>query len=82
MTFLIKNPYITIYENHLNAANRKKWISVPIARIRFDRNELTWELYWLDQNGKGHVYDRLEPTVDLGLILTEIERDETHIFFG
>jgi hypothetical protein len=82
MTFLIKNPYITLYENRPSIANKKKWTSVPIARIRFDPSELTWELYWLDQNSKGHVYDRLEPTVDLGHVLAEIERDETHIFFG
>ena len=82
VTFAIRNPYVTLYENRPSMRNKKKWTATPIARIRFDSSELTWELYWLDQNDKGHVYDGLAPTVNLGRVLKEIERDVTHIFFG
>jgi hypothetical protein len=82
VTYIIRNPYITLYENRPSMRDKKKWTSIPIARIRFDPSELTWELYWLDQNDKGHFYEGLAPTVNLGRVLREIEKDVTHIFFG
>ena len=82
VTFVIRNPYITLYENRPSIRNKKKWTSIPIARIRFDPGDLTWELYWLDQNEKGHSYDGLAPTVNFERVLKEIERNVNGVFFG
>jgi hypothetical protein len=55
--------------------------SVPFARLRFTRSR-GWELYWSDRNSDFHVYDLVAPTQDVRVLLDEIERDPTCIFFG
>ncbi len=57
------------------------WFEVPFARLRFTRSR-GWELYWADRNSEFHVYDLVEPTQDVRMLLHEIDRDPTCIFFG
>ncbi|HEX2286711.1 MAG TPA: DUF3024 domain-containing protein [Mycobacterium sp.] len=55
--------------------------TVPVARLRFTRSR-GWELYWSDRNSEFHVYDLVAPTQDVRVLLAEIDRDPTCIFFG
>jgi len=57
------------------------WFEVLVARLRFTRSR-GWELYWPDRNSKFHIYEDAEPTQDVTLLLGEINRDPTGIFFG
>ncbi len=57
------------------------WFEVFVARLRFTRLR-GWELYWPDRNSKFHIYEGVEPTQDVTLLLGEINRDPTGIFFG
>jgi hypothetical protein len=57
------------------------WFRVPFARLRFTRSR-GWELYWSDRNSDFHVYDAVEPTQDVAVLLAEIDDDPTCIFFG
>jgi hypothetical protein len=54
---------------------------VPFARLRFTRSR-GWELYWSDRNSDFHVYEDAGPTQDVTVLLDEIRRDPTCIFFG
>jgi len=58
-----------------------EWFRVPFARLRFTRSR-GWELYWADRNSDFHVYDTVEPTRDVAILLAEIDDDPTCIFFG
>ncbi|MGH3674300.1 MAG: DUF3024 domain-containing protein [Mycobacterium sp.] len=60
---------------------RGKWFEVFVARLRFFRSR-GWELYWPDRNSEFHVYDLIEPTHDVTVLLDEIDDDPTCIFFG
>jgi Protein of unknown function (DUF3024) len=55
--------------------------SVPFARLRFTRSR-GWELHWSDRNSDFHVYDLVGPSQDVSVLLNEIDRDPTCIFFG
>jgi Protein of unknown function (DUF3024) len=55
--------------------------TVPFARLRFTRSR-GWELYWSDRNSDFHVYDLVEPTQNVVVLLDEVSRDPTCIFFG
>ena len=57
------------------------WFDVFVARLRFTRSR-GWELYWPDRDSKFHLYEAVEPTQNVTLLLTEIDSDPTGIFFG
>jgi hypothetical protein len=52
-----------------------------VARLRFTPSR-GWELYWADRNSDFHVYDLIDPTQDVTVLLDQIKRDPTCIFFG
>lgn len=57
------------------------WFEVFVARLRFTRSR-GWELYWPDRDSNFHIYESVEPTQDIRLLLAEIGSDPTGIFFG
>jgi hypothetical protein len=57
------------------------WFDVFVARLRFMRSR-GWELYWPDRDSKFHIYQDAGPTQDVTLLIDEINRDPTGIFFG
>jgi|SRR3954463_15403002 hypothetical protein len=57
------------------------WFDVVVARLRFTRSR-GWELYWPDRDSNFHLYEAVEPTEDVTLLLAEIDSDPTGIFFG
>ena len=57
------------------------WFEVFVARLRFFRSR-GWELYWADRDSNFHVYELVEPTQRVDVLLDEIDRDPTGIFFG
>jgi hypothetical protein len=59
-----------------------EWTRSPIARLRFTRSRKEWALYWRDRNLKFHRYDPVGPTPNVQVLLDEIDRDPTCIFWG
>lgn len=53
-----------------------------VARLRFVAKHKHWVLYWPDRNQKWHLCDLLKPSPDVLVLLDEIERDPTCIFWG
>ena len=58
-----------------------EWFEVAVARFRFFRSR-GWELYWADRDSDFHIYELIEPSQDVTVLLREIDRDPTGIFFG
>ena len=58
------------------------WTRSPVARLRYTRSRREWTLCWRDRNSKFHLYDLAPPTVGVGALLEEIDRDPTSIFWG
>lgn len=54
----------------------------PVAQFRFDTESMKWNLYCRDRNSKWHPYMNLKPTPDFDLLIKEVDRDPTGIFWG
>jgi hypothetical protein len=59
-----------------------EWIRLPVARLRYTKSRRSWTLYWSDRNSTFHLYDLIKPTTDVDVLLHEIDRDPTSIFWG
>lgn len=60
----------------------REWTRGGVARLRYVAKYEHWVLYWRDRNQKRHLYDLLEPSPDVLVLLDEIDRDPTCIFWG
>ncbi|MEU2634709.1 DUF3024 domain-containing protein [Micromonospora fulviviridis] len=58
------------------------WTSLPVGRLRYTRATGTWMLYWRDRNHRFHRYDPTPPSADIAVLLAELDRDPTGIFWG
>ncbi|MGH9222948.1 MAG: DUF3024 domain-containing protein [Acidimicrobiales bacterium] len=59
-----------------------EWTRSPIARLRFTKSRKEWALYWRDRNAQFRAYDPVAPTPSVEVLLDEIDRDPTCIFWG
>jgi hypothetical protein len=59
-----------------------EWTRLPIARLRYTGKTKLWSLYWRDRNCRFHQYDRLPPSPQVSVLLEEVARDPTCIFWG
>jgi hypothetical protein len=59
-----------------------EWTRFPIARLRYTKASRSWLLYWRDRNLRFHEYDRAPATANIEVLLTELDRDPTAIFWG
>lgn len=59
-----------------------EWTSRGVARLRYTIKRGVWALYWSDHNGRWHLYDLIDPTDDVRVLLDEVDRDPTCIFWG
>jgi hypothetical protein len=59
-----------------------EWTRVPVARLRYTKSRREWTLYWSDRNSKFRRYDLVDPATNVVVLLDEIDRDPTSIFWG
>ncbi|HEX5922923.1 MAG TPA: DUF3024 domain-containing protein [Baekduia sp.] len=59
-----------------------EWTRRGIARLRYTAKHQHWTLYWSDRNQRWHTYDLIAPTSDVLVLLDELDRDPTCIFWG
>lgn len=59
-----------------------QWTRRGVARLRYTAKTGLWTLYWKDRNDRWHRYDLVEPAADVRLLVDEIDRDPTGIFWG
>ncbi|MCF6174083.1 MAG: DUF3024 domain-containing protein [Campylobacteraceae bacterium] len=59
-----------------------EWTSLPIAYMLYDKEAMTWQLYWIRGNGKKELYTDLAPQKDLQKCIDEIDADPLCTFWG
>jgi hypothetical protein len=59
-----------------------EWTSHGVARLRYTATSGIWTLYWKDRNARWHRYDLIDSTSDIHVLLDEVDRDPTGIFWG
>jgi hypothetical protein len=80
----VDRSYLTVVERRApwRADFGPDWTRLPIARLRYTKASKTWTLYWQDRNLRFHRYDRSEPSVNVYVLIDEIDCDPTGIFWG
>lgn len=75
---------VTVMERHVPWRDGlgREWTSHGVARMRYTAKHGVWTLYWKDRNARWHRYDLIEPSADIRVLLDEIDRDPTCIFWG
>jgi hypothetical protein len=58
------------------------WTSLQIARFRYSSTAGLWTLYWQDSSERWHRYGAIGPTPNIQLLLDEVDRDPSGIFWG
>ncbi len=83
VAYEIKGTSVTFFEQRAPwRPDMTDWTSMPVAKIRYDQKFNKWTLYCADRNSRWHKYDGLSPAKEIDVVLAEIERDPTGIFWG
>ncbi|WP_328374361.1 DUF3024 domain-containing protein [Micromonospora zamorensis] len=59
-----------------------EWKSLPIARLRYTKKTGTWDLCYPGRDFRFHRYDAAPQSATVNILLDEIGRDPTGIFWG
>jgi len=73
---------VTLFEDRPRWNKPSEWVHMPIAQFRFDTKSGRWTLYCADRNSRWHLYELVSPTSNLGVLIREVDKDPTGIFFG
>ena len=74
---------VTIWEHRAPwTKSLPAWSDMTVAQLRYDPKAQTWMLYWSDRNNRWHEDENLSPIKKLDLILAELDRDPTGIYWG
>lgn len=81
MSFFIRDNFVTLFEERSSFLDPLSWSKTAVAQFRYDPKHQEWTLYCLDRNERWREYD-MEPSKDLDVLIREIEKDSTGIFWG
>jgi len=73
---------VTMYEERPPWDGVGEWTRRGIARFRFYRSRREWQLYWMRQDLRWHLYDPDEMPADLDSLVAVVEADKFGAFFG
>jgi hypothetical protein len=82
LSFSIRGNSALLVEERPRWDEPSEWLSLKIAQFRFDPTSLKWSLYRRDRNERWHFYSLVKPTKDFRVLLAEVDRDPTGIFWG
>jgi hypothetical protein len=80
--YRVKRHDVLLFEKRPHRQRADEWIESPVAKFRFNRRRGLWTLLWRDRNLEWHIYDLLDPVANLGVLVDEVDRDPTGIFWG
>jgi hypothetical protein len=83
LSYTFRGNSVTLWENRAPwSPAMTSWTTSAVAQFRYNSKAQTWMLYWRDRNSKWHEDEGLAPVKNLDLILAEIDRDPTGIYWG
>ena len=82
LEFEISGQYITLLEVRPVWNDPSRHTRSGVVKFRWVTKDMKWSLYWRDRNLKWHFYEEIEPTPDFDLLIKEVDRDPTGIFWG
>ena len=73
---------VELFEVRPRFDRRSEWIEQGVAKFRYVGTRRVWELYCQHRDLKWHRYQRRPEARSFEVLLTEVERDPTCIFWG
>ena len=80
--FRFRGNSVTLYEERPHFIYPERWVDIVIAQFRYDVKSGKWTLYCADRNSRWRLYYFVEPTKNFDLLLQEVSKDPTCIFWG
>jgi len=62
--------------------NPTEWLSLDFAKLRYNRQQNIWKLYWMRASGKWNIYEPKDEAKNLKILIDAIKRDKFGCFFG
>lgn len=60
----------------------RSWTRLMVARFSYDALSGKWTLSWSDSDQEWHPYTRVNPSKNIEVLLKEVDKDPTAIFWG
>jgi hypothetical protein len=75
--------YVTIVELRApwDPSSGAGWVRYPIARLNYDLDSQTWQLYYRDASARFHEYLRTAPSLTVDRLLEELDRNPMRVFW-
>jgi hypothetical protein len=80
--FDIRGHSVTLFEERRHWKEKTRWVHRPVAQFRLDVLSLRWTIYCADRNSKWHRFPDPPPATFIDILLKEVDRDTTGIFWG
>lgn len=82
ISFKKRGDTLTLYECRSVFYDPTQWTEMPVAQIRYKKDEATWFLFRPTRNEKWFPYDDLHMTKNFADIIKELETDPSGTFWG
>ena len=82
LEFSIHGSSIELFEERVRWDKADEWFKLPIAKFRYNASRALWELFCMHRDLKWHKYEPMPTAGRFGILLAEVERDPTNIFWG
>jgi hypothetical protein len=82
LNFKFRGNTVTLYESRPAFRMPDQWSEIPVAQFRYDPQDNLWTLYCADRNSRWHPDMEIDPVKDFDLLLQEVDRDPTGIYWG
>jgi len=73
---------VCIFEERPHWRGTGTWTHHGVAKFRYFRSRRQWQLYWMRQDLKWHLYEPEEATADLAALVAVVDEDRYGAFFG
>ena len=73
---------VILFEERPKWDDDRIWMKHPVAKFRYVNKYDHWKLYCLDRNSKWHYFEPIPPVGRFKILLDEVEKDKTGIFWG
>jgi len=74
--------HVTLFEEWQDPSNEEEWLRAPIARFSFSPELNQWALFSIDHQLRWHIYQIVNPSLNLAHLLKAVDDDPTGIFWG
>lgn len=82
LVYSIADNHVTLFEERIDSEEEESWLRTPIARFCYSSELNQWALYSTDPQQRWHIYQNINPSLNLGRLIKALDDDPIGIFWG